>query len=974
MKFAAGEQTLQRNKKMSEILHQLYLSPESGIDGLVPVCEKPPEDISLAEQRVLNETRKISKDIDFVFFRRFSKSDVRTSQPVAYIIDNTSGKLDNGRLARLHHALWLNGTVPLLYVDNADGVDILSCVAGPAARKVRYWDYLPLDKICKGAGNTGEQIKRFYAFRLADGTFWENGLNREYIDRRASSRNLLLEKIEQADKEINGMAYPLARRLLLLTIFIKYLEDRGVFKATEGFFSEYSAGANSFYEVLRRGIVKNIEGLFKCLEDRFNGDIFALKKKEKSGSLTQKLIKKTADAIDVDTDRNGQLYFWGIYNFKYIPIEVISQVFQCFTRSKKNACLTPVLLADLMLDQVMALEELKGDKKIFDPACGSGIFLVAAFRRLVFVNQQRKNSLLDAQELMELLHTSIYGADLQEEAVYITAVCLVMAVCDTLRPDTVWEKLKIGKLIEKNIFAGNIGKRDEAAAKAARSNTAGRSKKVFDIILGNPPFMENPEAAVTKTKKKSRKKSRKNIPPKQPDYCTMINRAKNYLRENGRLCMIQRCGFLYDSNTSLLSMRSGFFGEFTVNKILDFVSVNWLFDDENIKYLVIQSQKKRPSDKNKIMHLTFRGTISIDEEICFEPNHYDYHYVSQKEAMDKKFIWKANLLGGGRLNQLVNHLKVVPPIKDFIKSNEWYMREGLKTGKSGARIKQDDWLYNKPLLTSSALSSHRIDKQMLARTDTGRIQPTKTEFAFLPPLVILSKFNFLEAVFWDDGFLAYTDEFVGIKASGDDEKKELEIFFEKFIKNIQTLRACLLLRGSGTLTGGNHTKDIMNLPWPQDGSFDLLPWETELLDDVRDYMDDYVKHGRRSKLLKNKAADTDLENYSQTFLRLINRSYQKMRIIKYVRSETLVFMFFSFSKTDDPLPEIDSFDGAQTAQSIGSNEHARLLQTMHVTRILTGNTLIIIKPDNLRYWIRSTAIMDVDDTITDILLKRKKRR
>jgi nitrogen fixation-related uncharacterized protein len=945
---------------MTEILHQLYLSPESALDGLVAVHEKQFADISLTEQRVLHETRKISKDIDFVFFRRFPEGDVRTSEPMVYIIDNTSGKLSNKKLARLHHALWLNGTVPLLYVDNADSVDILSCVAGPAAEKAKDWPYSPLDKICKGDKNISGQIKRFSASALADGTFWKNKSNKNYVDRKNSAHNILFEKIKQANKEIGGSTDPLAQRFLIQTIFVKYLEDRGLFKVWVGFFHKYAAGANSFYEVLRNGTVESIEELFKCLGSRLGVDVFMLK--EKNRRLTRKLINKIVDAVQAYAERKGVFYFWGIYNFAYIPIEVISYACQCFTKRKKGTGITPVLLVDLMLDQVMALEDLNGGEKIFDPAFGSGLFLVSAFRRLIFVNQQRKNRSLDAHELVELLHTTVYGVELRKEDAETACFCLALAVCDALTPELIGENLIFRNMIESNIFIGETGKRCKDALAACNAH---KSKKGFDIIVGHPPFTGSQSRRIAI---KAPKKAGKNMPAKQLAYHVLINCVR-HLCDTGKLCMVQHCNFLYNSDAA--SVPSDFFDRYTVNKILDFVSISEFFGDENTKAAVIQLEKKRPRDKNKLMHLTLRGTVSANERVCFEMDHYDYHYVSQKEVANEEIIWKANLLGGGRLNQLARHLKAIPTINDFIKSNKWHVQGGLKTAKTIKKTKQVDWLHNKPILTPGAVSGRQINKRLLGSTDTVSIKQPKTEFTFLPPLLIISKFNPLEAVFWDEGFLAYTDEFVGIMAPGNDQKKDLEIFFESFTENIETLQACLLLLGSETLGEAVHTKDILSLPWPPNGNFDLLPWETELLADVRNCMADYTRLGQTSKLFQNRATDDDLENYSQTFLRLMNKSYPNMRMRKYVKNTNLVFMFFSFSEKDDPLPEIDGCNRRQLLQSIGSNEHAKSLQSLHVTRIFTGNTLIIVKPDNLRYWIRSTAVRDVDDTIMDIFLKKK---
>ncbi len=42
------------------------------------------------------------------------------------------------------------------------------------------------------------------------------------------------------------------------------------------------------------------------------------------------------------------------------------------------------------------------------------------------------------------------------------------------------------------------------------------------------------------------------------------------------------------------------------------------------------------------------------------------------------------------------------------------------------------------------------------------------------------------------------------------------------------------------------------------------------------------------------------------------------------------------------------------------------LRTVRVVRYYEKNVILIVKPDRLRYWIRSTAIRDADDTLTDL--------
>ena len=53
-----------------------------------------------------------------------------------------------------------------------------------------------------------------------------------------------------------------------------------------------------------------------------------------------------------------------------------------------------------------------------------------------------------------------------------------------------------------------------------------------------------------------------------------------------------------------------------------------------------------------IYHLTFRRTFSATQRIGFELDHYDRHRITQEAAEDSLFIWRANLLGGGRLVEM----------------------------------------------------------------------------------------------------------------------------------------------------------------------------------------------------------------------------------------------------------------------------------------------------------------------------------
>ena len=122
-----------------------------------------------------------------------------------------------------------------------------------------------------------------------------------------------------------------------------------------------------------------------------------------------------------------------------------------------GAVYTPPFLAALLLDYAMPYDKLTGNERILDPACGSGVFLVAAFKRLINVWRSRNSwSKPDVQTLKQILGRSIYGVELDPNAVHLTAFSLSLAVCDALQPDVIWRELKFDPLHATNLLEADF--------------------------------------------------------------------------------------------------------------------------------------------------------------------------------------------------------------------------------------------------------------------------------------------------------------------------------------------------------------------------------------------------------------------------------------------------------------------------------------------------------------------------------------
>ena len=370
---------------MSTVLETLHFTSTGSLPGLVAVRGELPERIE--EQYAIWQARDIG-DIDFVFFRRFA--DGRSSQPAACVVDNSDDHLDESHLAKLHGRLWLNGFSPLLYVGWQTRVDVLSCARGPDFWKGSRIEYGPAERIELAKQISfaldDDRLSRFSAFRLSDGTFWDDPANSDLAQSEKAAHQQLVRAVVETDEEIDGHNQPVLRRLLLLTILIKYLEDRGVFP--RDWFRQFRAGATSFFDLLRQGSPETIRELLAKLERKFNGDVFELP--ETGQRLTVKALRRFADLVEGKT-LGSQRYLWEQFSFRHIPVEVLSHLYQHFAQAGKGAVFTPPMVATLMLDYVMPYKSLTGQERVLDPTCGSGIFLVGAFRRLVHFWQSKNN-------------------------------------------------------------------------------------------------------------------------------------------------------------------------------------------------------------------------------------------------------------------------------------------------------------------------------------------------------------------------------------------------------------------------------------------------------------------------------------------------------------------------------------------------------------------------------------------------------
>ncbi len=220
---------------------------------------------------------------------------------------------------------------------------------------------------------------------------------------------------------------------------------------------------------------------------------------------------------------------------------------------------------------------------IFDPTCGSGAFLLAGIE--IKMEELKKTS-FEKSDVENIVKT-IYGNDLDEISVLITKIRLFIAVLHNFGISYI---NKLPTIINKNITCSDI--------------LRCKIKQKFDVVLGNPPYVEN-------------RIEKKSVLYKQYGnlYADVLSYSLSFLNENGVFGFIIPLSFIATPRMS---------------KLREDISLD-------LKTQIVLSYADRPGclfsgvhQKLNILIGTVNGTGAV------YTNNYQYFYKEQRTKLFQK--------------------------------------------------------------------------------------------------------------------------------------------------------------------------------------------------------------------------------------------------------------------------------------------------------------------------------------------------
>jgi N-6 DNA Methylase len=972
-----------------------------------------------------------------------------STEPPNAIVFDFPKKISEETLREAQRLAWNFGYAPLLITIEPHIIRKWSCYEPPEETQSSFIPLTPeIEPKIELNQYTGLPLSEQAAgslhwVELLTGEFFRQNDSRFNKEKRADQ--MLLSNLKDVRQRLvdSGLSDDISHDLLARIIFIQFLFDR---KDSEGKAALSVDELRRLHEedkVLSQafgGIGEILNSyddtysLFQWLNSKFNGDLFPSKgtEQEQKAAWIAEMQQVNAGHLNLlarfvsgqECMKDGQLSFWPYYAFDVIPLEFISTIYEEFVKKDvgKGVHYTPPHVVDLILDSVLPWNGQEWDIKVLDPACGSGVFLVKVFQRLVYRwKNAHVGQRINGKVLIQLLEKNLFGVDLDVHAVRVASFSLYLAMCDEIDPRDYWKEMRFPILRGCRLIAADFFSEDQEGIRTIDAHQ-------YDLIVGNPPWGKNTITVLAKEWQ-----SKNNWPVSYGDIGPLfVAKALALTNNKGYLGLLQPAStLLYNQTSAAKEFRNKLFRSVQVEEVINFAALRrLLFRDAIMPACALIASNGMPNSTAfwytcpKPLHK--RENL---QRIVIEPK--DVHQIYSVEVQDTPWIWCTLLWGSRRDLQLIKRLRTYANLSKLEEQGIVRSREGIIRANPyknmfelvGRKIISVDEF---PQSNSFFLSTESLE----LNHDPKIYQRDSVDFrAFNLPQLILKKT-------WHQ----YQGRFRAAIVTGSVEEKGvlcannvfLSVHLEENIPGIlesicfsfnSAVAVYYLLLSSGRFAMDRNqpqSEAFRSVPIPHALSglldnihtidqidenlhevFGLKEAELLLIRDLEKFTLPDYKGGddspgrlatrRGFSSLSEESDALELQNYCETFCKVFRSAYGQDKIIGAIiyseeqKQSLLPVRIISFYLNYPEVPSVrNEYIGYSSLRqrlttlykNMLSNEEAKY--TFYQRCVRTYNTVInnsgqvairidFIKPDQVRYWTRSTALRDSDEAVADIM-------
>ena len=940
--------------------------------------------------------------IDAVYFLR----DANGIAKIPLIYFSAIQKYDATKVAELHRLSWNLGEAPLLFVVTTDEVLIYNNYEAPQALEAGNLDptagIIETLSLTDGLASQRLALQKYHRSLLESGEYWRQSMTRFDAQGRVDTtlmsnlrimRRTLINQISKRCDKSKETITSVVHSLLSRSIFIKYLEERkdsnGETVFPQGFYSNFLESAKQYTDVLNSK--EATYSLFRTLKEKFNGDTLQVSEVEIE-IITQNDLDELRTFILGDSElESKQLALWPFYSFDIIPIQLISSIYELFFHlsdedDEKGTYYTPLHLVNLVMDEVYPWEGEYKDTSFFDPSCGSGVFLVEAYRRLVcrWMSQNSVHT-ITCDQLNLLLKNSIFGVDINEEAIRVASFSLSLAMCDFLDPRSIWDKLSFPRLLDNNLISSDFFDEDKSF-----------NNRRYDVIVGNPPWQSN----ITGKTKEYLKKANRVIGDKQIAQAFSI-KCSELCKQNGIICLLMPSkGLLFNRSDKSRTYRANLFSDNNVLAIINLsVYRKFLFDHASGPAAAIIYTPKKEEINQPIVYCTPKPIYTIEDIRKFSIDPTDICKIP-RDIIDDDRIWKIAMWGAPRDLELIAKMQsTFAPMVSFIEENHMATAEGFKRGNRKTQCHDFEGL---PLVDAKTFKPYYVSSSELKTVDFDDFEcivKNAREIFAAPHLIIKQSHKngtFLSEVLDYDA--VFNHSLLGVHGNINELKYLSVIIGSRVFSyyHILTNRKWLVERDE--LEAG----DIWQTPIPSPSDaeiaeaceiFDelaispakkenaeqfvrhmyrLKEYESYQIDDVIDYVYDYFKKKQHSVSFERPntgAYKLYYDSISEVLTNTFGSSTRLTGDLYFGDAPLSVLVLNIGRQSDKGLNVITSNDRLnEILSSLDSSlvDNKQMVFVRRNLRIYQQDKIYIVKPSQRKYWTYSAACRDADEIFEDV--------
>lgn len=600
-------------------------------------------------------------------------------------------------------------------------------------------------------------------------------------------------------------------------LFLRFLSDRGVVTAEH--LAEFAPGVKKLDDCFENAT--KAARTCKWLDDTFNGDFLPLSEK---GSLewfrrvapAGREVFKDLRAILRNEEPAGGGYQqklvldWSTFDFAHVPVGLLSQVYEQFawkweTQEAKETSVhyTPRSIAEYLVEDAFEGMRNAGRARVLDPACGAGVLLVLAFRRLYRERWKAAGQRPQRAVIRDILNKQLRGFDISESAVRLAALSLYLTAIELDPKPTPPHALRFKNLRDKVLFMcrSDDDPKQGPVAGSLDALMLEKHRGRYQMVLCNPPWTSLKESekelaasyqAIGREVLAERKlihlaKTYEN-PDSVPDL-PFIWRAMQWCEPGGRMAFVLPARLLFKQGDIGQRAREAIFQSVAVTGMLNCSNLS----DTNVwpgmqqPFVLFFARNRMPKPDHTVRWITVHPDTALNERGEIRVDSKSIEEVSIEQTFTEPWLWKALALGTALDIEVVRKVKQsggVPLQKYWEEDLGLTFRKGYIVGTKG-NADECSHLDGMPVLKSTRQFRFNVDVTQLDKLEKPIFERPREERIYRQPLVVMKeapgssrKFGMAWLVLED---VAFNESFYGASAAGHPDGESLVRYLQLLV-------------------------------------------------------------------------------------------------------------------------------------------------------------------------------------------------